>query len=527
VSDLRQHRAWNALPYAIAAAAVVAGVALRLAHIATYPLWLDEAYSAFAARQGFGFLWTLVPQYETHPPFYYSLLRVWTLLFGSSLMSLRMPGLLCGIAVLPVLARGASTLGRLAGFDRNGRSWVTCIALALAALQPLAIVMTHQVRPYPVMALVYATAILAVLELADASARRRLPRGWLLIFFVCQALMLWLHALGALFGLAMGLALLAAVLRKKLTRADWAWLLIGEILVGIVYVPAFLIALQQARTWAQSTWLQFDPHAVPTTLGFIYVTWNRWARLIAVVAVIAGAIALMRRMTGARAALALLFLALVPTALSLLLSVVKTPVFLDRTLSPVALPGFLLMAAAFGPSLRWRLVAIPLALYAAVSAISVDRVILRQSPVQDWYGTTDWLAQRIKPGDVVWAYPNEGALPLSQAMFDRSRAMPVRSIPGPVPYFGPLGQHVTGSRGTVSLNSAEIAALLARPDAKAPPTIWLLRLTANLYDPGGVMLRALAAQRTPIAHFQSGPIDLTGFRRKDLPPVAPPEQPQP
>jgi hypothetical protein len=507
--------------------AVVAGVCFRLRHIGAYPAWLDEAYSAFAARQSFGFLWTLVPQYETHPPFYYSLLRVWTLLFGNSLIALRLLGLLCGLAVLPVMARAAATLGRLGGFYRSGRRWVTCIALALTALQPLAIVMTHQVRPYPVMAIVYTVAILAVLELADGSSRRRLSRGWLLTFLVCQALMMWLHALGALFGLALGLALLAAVLRRDLTRADWLWLLIGEILVAFVYLPAFLIALQQSRTWSQSSWLRFDIHAVPGALGSIYMTWNLAARLIAVVAITAGVAALMRRLAGARAALALLFLALVPTVSSLLLSIVKTPVFLDRTLSPVALAGFLLMAATFGPSLRWRLVAVPLGLYVSASAASVDLFIQRQPPLQDWYATTNWLTPRIGPGDTVWAYPNEGALPLSQALFDRDRRMPVRQIPGPMPYFGPLGQHVTGSRGTVSLAPAEVAAYVARPDAKAPATIWLLRLNPNLYDRGDVMLHALSAQRLPIAHYSSGPIDLIGLRRKDLPAVAAPQQPQP
>ncbi len=527
MADLRQHRAWQIVPFAIAIVAVGAGLFFRLRHITTYPLWLDEAYSAFAARQGFGFLWNVVPQYETHPPFYYSLLHVWTMLFGHSLIALRMLGLLCGIAVLPVMARAAATLGRLAGFDRAGRRWVTCITLVLVALQPLAIVMTHQVRPYPVMTLVYAVAILAVLELAAGACSRRLPRGWLLAFFVCQALMLWLHALGALFGFALGLALLAVVLRKGLTRVDWAWLVAGEAIVAIVYAPAFLIALRQSRTWAKSTWLQFDPHTVPSTLGFIYVTWNQWAGIIAILGALAGVLALVRRPTGARAALALLSLALVPTSLSLLLSVVKTPVFLDRTLSPVAMPAFLLMAAVFGPALRWRLVAAPLAFFTSLSALSVDRFILREPPDQDWYATTDWLAARIGPRDIVWAYPNEGALPLSQALLDQGRSAPVRQIPGPVPYFGPLGEHVTGSRGTVSLSAAEIGPLLARPDADAPATIWLLRLSANLYDPHDTMLRALMRKRIAVAHFHSGAIDLVGLSAKALPPVAPAEQPQP
>jgi hypothetical protein len=527
VRQLRRQGIWNGVAYAIALAAIVAGVLLRVRHIGSYPLWLDEAYSAFAARQDFAFLWHVVPRYETHPPFYYSLLHVWRAVFGGSVPALRMPGLICGILLLPVVARAAVALGRLAGFDSIGRAWMGCVAVTFVALQPLAIGMSHQVRPYPVMMLVYAVALLSLLELAIASARRHPPRGWLALFFVAQAAMVWLHTLGALYGLSLGLALLAVVLRRGLTHADWAWLVIGEALVGIIYTPAFLIALQQQRTWSQSTWLRFDPASVPLTLGFIYMTWNRWARVIAIVGLVAGALALARRRTGTRVAVALLLLALLPTALSLLLSIVKTPVFLDRTLSPVAIPGFLLMSAVFGPGARWRLAAAPFALYALVSATNVDLFIARQPPTQDWYPTVDWLAARVRPDDAIWAYPNEGGLPLEQALADRRSALAVRQVPGPMPYFGPLGQHVTGSRGTVALSPAEIGAFLDRRDAQQPRTIWLVELTARLYDPHGDMVRALAARRIPTARYQSGPIDVIGFRRRDLTPVAPPEQAQP
>ncbi len=92
-------------PFAIAIlAAAIAGAALRAWHITGDPLWLDEAYSAYAAGKGFRFLWHVVPLYETHPPFYYTLLRLWTLGFGDGLMALRALGLLCGIATLAAAA---------------------------------------------------------------------------------------------------------------------------------------------------------------------------------------------------------------------------------------------------------------------------------------------------------------------------------------------------------------------------------------------------------------------------------------
>ena len=93
-----------------------------------------------------------------------------------------------------------------------------------------------------------------------------------------------------------------------------------------------------------------------------------------------------------------------------------------------------------------------------------------------------------------------------------------------MPAFGSGGYFPSGSRGVVSLYPRQIAALATTSaTAKAPPTIWLLRLNAPIYDPGDEMLHALEQGRIVSAHFRRGPIDLTGLRRRDLASVAPTE----
>ena len=126
-------------------AVLVAGFALRLWHIAAEPLWLDEAYSAYAAGHGFGFLWHVVPRYETHPPFYYSLLRVWTLAFGDSLTALRALGVLAGLATVPVIAWGADEAARLIGWGEPQRQRARLAAFALASVAIPLVEMARQV----------------------------------------------------------------------------------------------------------------------------------------------------------------------------------------------------------------------------------------------------------------------------------------------------------------------------------------------------------------------------------------------
>jgi hypothetical protein len=66
------------------------------------PFWLDEAYSAYAADKGFEFIFTVLPGYETHPPFYSALLSAWTKIVGNSLFGFRSLGLVAGVLALPL-----------------------------------------------------------------------------------------------------------------------------------------------------------------------------------------------------------------------------------------------------------------------------------------------------------------------------------------------------------------------------------------------------------------------------------------
>jgi hypothetical protein len=135
--------------------------------------------------------------------------------------------------------------------------------------------------------------------------------------------------------------------------------------------------------------------------------------------------------------------------------------------------------------------------------------------MQNWYGAARWLAARWTPGDIVWAYPNEGALPLAYAARDAGLPLDLRSIPTPVPTLdgGPGAWNPTGSRGVVSLPRARLRAIVRAPQAEQIGTIWLFRLGANAYDVGDVLLGELSHDRVRVARLVCGPIDIIGLRR--------------
>jgi hypothetical protein len=439
-----------------------------------------------------------------------------------------MLGLLCGLATLWVAGAVAARLGRQTRMRARERAWLIVAALILVALQPLLVGMSRQVRPYPVMILVYALSLLPLLRLvADGVLRRRPSRAAIAGFFACEALMLWLHSLGVLFGLAMTLALAVAVLRPGLKRADWVWLVGGQLLVGLLYLPAFLIMLHQARTWVKTGWVLFDIHDVPMTVAQIWLDWNGWACLIGLGLAVAGAALLLRRIGGVRLLGVLLVMAVLPVLLSIILSATVSPIFLARTLSPTAVPALLLVSLGLAWPGRGAWAALAGFVLVSGSMGWIDRELGKGGPPQDWYGALAWLGPRMAPGDVVWAYPNEGALPLAYALQDGHRALSLRQVPAPMPALSVPGFHPTGSMGAVSLYPAQIDTLMRTGAAHRPPTIWLLRLSSELYDKDDAMLHALERERVETGRFQSRQIDLIGLRRKDLTPVAAAQQAQP
>lgn len=497
-----------------------AGALLRLWRIAVTPLWLDEAYSAYAAAHGFAFLWQVVPRYETHPPLYYAIVRVWTFVFGDGLVALRAIGEIAGLLTPFALAAAAREAARWLGWDETRTRRLMFVAFALACVSIPWVEMAREVRPYAPMGLAYTLAMVALLRVARAlDAGRPLPARAFAAYLVLDELLLWLHDLGPLWAAALGLAMLAVAAWRASTR-DWAWLVGGHALVGLLYVPCLLIVLDQAPTWIGSTWLRFSFGSMGLHLSVLYAV-PGWQGIAAAVLAAMGAIALWRlHQAGRRLLAALLLLALVPALLSIAITLAVAPVFLTRTLTPVVAPTLLLFA--FAP-VAWRRPACWIAVGAAVMLASnmaaVDLQARAGGPPQDWYGAVRWLGLRFRPGDAIYAYPNEGALPLGRALGDRRIAWPVHAIPTAVPSFlEPGARYPTGSRGVVSLPAARLEAIAAEPATRAIPTIWLLRLGPETYDPGDLFLKALHRDRVIVRRYRDGPIDIVALRRRDLGP---------
>ena len=135
-----------------------------------------------------------VLRHDGSPPLYYMLLHVWMSVVGNSESQTHALSLLFGLLTVPVGTWIAwSLFGRRAGL----------IAAVLFAMNPFLTAYSQETRMYTLMSLL---GLLATAGIIQGFIYRR--RKYLILFAVCQALMLYTHAWGIFFGVGAALALI-------------------------------------------------------------------------------------------------------------------------------------------------------------------------------------------------------------------------------------------------------------------------------------------------------------------------------
>ncbi|MGQ0558748.1 MAG: hypothetical protein ACT4OE_04065 [Sphingosinicella sp.] len=494
----------NRLPVALAALALlVAAALLRLWGVAERPLWLDESWSRWMVEQDWRALIDSARLYDAHPPFYYLLLKSWSVLFSTSALGLRLVSVLAGLAMLPL----AWACARRIGLERAG----TAALIAATALSPVLIVASRQARPYALFALAFAVALHAALGLIRGQWRtsRQRTLAWL-AYFAGIELVMWLHGLGLFFAASLGGGLLLACWKGGRLRQEWRAFTLVHAGALAAWIPCLLILLRQRQAW-DDTWLRFawgdilpglgSGLAAPGVIG------------LAVVAAGAGAAMLLARRHELRPPVLLLAACTFgPALLAILYSAVATPIFLPRTLAPSALP-LLLLAITGIERLRARalraglMLVVPLLLGFAAAA-----QVLRP-PEEKWDQLVRWLEPRIGTGDEVWLLPNELVLPLT---YGGGSALSVRGIPAPFPAPDHPSPRYSGTRAVPAMDDEDAARLVADARRRNASGIWLVSRFGPWFDRGASLNRALGAPSSREIRF--APLLIEHYRLATIPP---------
>ncbi len=124
-------------------------------------LWSDEGNTWAMLGRDFGAI-AQAAAADIHPPGYYWLLKLWSLLFGTSAYAMRSFSALAGVLTVLVVAR----IGRRAVPGNPGR-WLGLLAAFVAAVNPFQIYYSQEARMYMLLALESAVLFWALLAMAD------------------------------------------------------------------------------------------------------------------------------------------------------------------------------------------------------------------------------------------------------------------------------------------------------------------------------------------------------------------------
>lgn len=500
-------------PLSLAILLTLTALAVRLTGISMRPLWLDEAYSAWFSARGWHDLWTVVPTYETHPPFYYSLLKLWRLGFGGSAVALRLPSVLLGAATVPAVMLAAREVERLRPSVRP--LLLMGVAGFLAACGPTLVEHGQEARPYALMAFAYAIAILGLLRLlADfAQGHAGALKNWT-IFAVGAELTLWSHALGIVYAACLAVALLPAW-HKESSPPRFVRGLIAAATIVLLYLPCLSLIAGRTGDW-NSGWLNWKPEMLLTLLSLYGVPVEVLTIGSAVAALILFLLAKRaiaagyseRGWTAERALLVLWWGVPLTTAL---ISALFVPVFLPRTLTATLVPCYLAISAALArtPSAKERLV---LTAALAITLLPSTVAMALRPPTEQWDEVDAFLQRNVRQGDSVWLYPNDSALPLREAgprsTYER------HGIPADYPALTVAGPRRAGSPAVPSMTPESMMQLVRSPEAASVGTIWLVNCQPQFFDPKGELAQALASVRQPGPTQRWGYLTVQPFYRR-------------
>ncbi|QIL01643.1 hypothetical protein G7078_01780 [Sphingomonas sinipercae] len=485
-------------------------LAVRLAGLDLRPLWLDEAYSAWFSTRGWHELWAVVPTYEPHPPFYYSVLKLWRGLWGGSEIALRAFSVICAVATVPVVAAAVREQERQDPSPRP--SLRIAIAGILVACSPMLVLLGQEARPYPLLILAYAVAVLALLRLFRQFACGGPGRwgSWLLLGGGIE-IVLWSHGLGPLYAIALAAALLPAWLSKPTRARIWRGIAVGAA-VAIVYAPCLAMIVARAGDWG-SGWLKWEPAMVLLLLTLYSIPFELLG-VVTGIAAIAMLLLLKRACDHAMAGRgwtgdkALLVAGFGPALMAAAISFLFMPVFLPRALAGAMIPAYLAMAGALARTEVSRERMLIGGALAASLLVGAMQVALRPANEQ-WREVAAYLDRNVGPSDQVWLYPNDSALPLAAAGWNNGTQ--TRALPDPYPAVASPGLVRAGSPAVKSLTPEQARAAANDPALARIPTIWLLARQSDVIDPAGDLPRELARVRRPGPERQWGIISVRAY----------------
>jgi mannosyltransferase len=299
-------------------------------HYITGQFWEDEAITTGIASHSLSAI-PGVLRHDGSPPLFYMLLHVWISLFGASEAATHSLSVVFGLLCIPAGTWAAwSLFGRRAGL----------YAAVLFAFSTFLTAYAQETRMYELMALL---GILQTGAFVHAFVYRR--RGYLIMFAICQALMLYTHGWGIFFGVGTALALIPIWRVSDDRRGIVRDAVLAYLGAGILFLPWLPNFIYQA-THTGAPWAPTIRFGVPVLLSRDLLGSDRITVALLTATIIGLAPLFTKRYRRSRDGTVMwsLIVLIAGTLIVAWLASQITPAFVARYMAPI-LAGILLLAA--------------------------------------------------------------------------------------------------------------------------------------------------------------------------------------
>ena len=233
----------SAIPLVLFALALL----VRAHALGAQSLWFDEAWQAWYSSLPVRTIVTLLPQNDTAPPLYYTLLHGWMGVVGRSEVAVRFPSALLGALAVPlVYALGRDVAGRRAAL----------LAALLVLVNPFHIWYSQEARAYAAVATVALGAAWCAVRWVETARPR-----WGVMVALADVILLYAQSTAPLFVAAQVVYVGVALARRYAgawdgsvrARALALWPMAAALALWLPWVQSLL--RQQAR--GQTDWIPY------------------------------------------------------------------------------------------------------------------------------------------------------------------------------------------------------------------------------------------------------------------------------
>lgn len=360
---------------------------LRLSHLGSKSLWLDEGATVALARASWQhFAWVWWYGEASLQTVYFLLMRGW-IDWGLGEAWLRLPSALFGIVSVPLLYVVARRFVRAAP---------ALASAALLAFSPAHVYYSQEARGYTLAILLVLLSCYFFVRAVEEGRRR----DWVL-WTVASLLAFYSHDFTALVLVAQACSLFF----RKSGRAIWRRVIFCELLILVAAIPGLTYVLRASPENLHFIWM---PRASPRELWHLGMFYGGSGVkfLLALILWIAGSVAIARtRRRDSESfwrGMLLVSWAVVPAAITALVSL-RYPIFMQRYMI-FSLPATMLLAAMGMTALRKMYVGALLVF--ALCAMSLATIMKDyHKPREDWRGASNTILASGQTGDAVVFFP--------------------------------------------------------------------------------------------------------------------------